>query len=153
MEMKTATVEDLPALVNMAREFVAESAHGWRFDPHIAMQTFNARIGYDQSDVLCVIERGELAAAAMVIWHRDFVVEPLGFVEKFFVLPAHRGTKASRLLVGACVAWFEDHGVKAAFCTATANLSAAHDKQFINLFGKFGFKPCGDTVIREFDRG
>lgn len=153
MEIRNAVDRDAPALIEMAREFVAESGHGWEFDPLVTMSTFMTRIRFERSDVICVIENDEIAAAAMVAWDRDFVVETLGFIEKFYVLRRYRGTRAGRLLVEGCVDWFEAHHVRAAFTTATAALSRGQDRQFVNLFAKYGFEPCGDTLARLFDHG
>lgn len=153
MKTRLATATDLPELLALAREFIAESNYGWTFHREIAESTFRRDIDHEQTDVLVVDADGQIAGCAIVAHDRDFVEQRLGFIVKFFIRQAHRGTAAGRLLAAGCVEWLKEKLCWAAFVTATANIGAAQDRQFANLFAKFGFVACGPTLMRDFARG
>ena len=142
---------DLDDLIAMAEEFVAESGHGWTYDPIITKQTYQVYLASPATDIIVVEDKGVVMGAAMVAAERDFCLETLGYVAKFYRRRAHRGTMAGRMLCEAITAWFRTHACWAAFVTATAGVG--QDKQFINLFAKFGWTPCGDTMSWEHGHG
>ena len=149
MKARRAGPDDIAGLAEVAAEFVAESGYGWTFSPEVTVHTLAVRIDLPEADILVIEDDGLIVAAAIVVHARDFCVQRVGYIEKFYVRRAWRGTIAARALAAECVEWFRAHHCWAAFVTATANLSAAQDKQFTNLFSKFNFKPCGQALVRD----
>jgi GNAT superfamily N-acetyltransferase len=133
--------------MEMAEEFVAESGHGWTYDSIITEHTYRSYLGNAVTDIIIIEDKGKVCGAAMVAYDRDFCLEVQGYVSKFYIKPAHRGTMAGRMLCEAITAWFRTHSCWAAFATATA--AVGQDKQFVNLFAKFRWSPCGDTLAWE----
>lgn len=143
----------MPGLLDIAREFIAEAQYGWTYSKEISEYTYRSRMASDETDVLVGVENGELVSCAVVAHDREFVEQRLGYVIKFYVRAKYRGTIAGRALALACHEWFREHLVWAAFVTATANIGAAQDRQFANLFKKFGFVECGPTMMKDFAHG
>lgn len=151
MISRTATLYDLEVLLAGAEEFVQESGHGWTFDPIIAKHTIQSYLVNAVTDIIVIEEKGTVMGAAMVAVDRDYCLEAQGYVSKFYIKPLYRGTMAGRLLCEAITAWFRTHGCWSAFATATA--AVGQDRQFLNLFAKFGWSPCGDTLSWEHGHG
>jgi GNAT superfamily N-acetyltransferase len=150
--VRPATEADLPGFLEGAKEFISESAYGWTYSEEIATHTFRVRLAHPDAAILVAWE-GEICGASIVLHDRDYCLERIGYVEKFYVRPKYRGTPCGRMLVEASLKWFEDSLCWAAFVTATANIGAAQDKQFANLFKKYGFVDCGPTLMRDFADG
>jgi GNAT superfamily N-acetyltransferase len=99
--------------------------------------------------MLLVMDGDLLAGIAIVFFHRDYCLERLGFIDRFYVRKPWRGTAAARGLAAHAVEWFQRKACRTVFVTATAHLSANRDRQFVNLFRKFGFAECGPTMMKD----
>lgn len=148
MIVREATAADLPGLLEIAKEFIAETGYGWTYDEDAASRRFLLHIEYPEGAVIVAEESGELAGLAILAHDQDFMAQRLGYVVKFYVRAPYRGTIAARGMVVGAVEWFQHNLCWMAFATATANIG--EDKLFANLFGKFGFKAIGPTLIRNF---
>ncbi len=143
---RAATVNDLPAALEIAETFTAESDLPHRFDRDAAHRALWCYIHGDATDVLVVEAGGALAGGAIVAVDLDFTARPLGYLVKFYVLPRHRRTTAARRLIRACVDWFDTRAC--ADCWATATAGIGQDPAFVALLAKVGFKPVGPTLRR-----
>lgn len=147
--VRTATLADLPILMETGRMFVAESRWPVQFDPARAEHTLRAYLTLPIATVLLVERDGAFMGGAMLVLEWDCQDKPFGMFGKFYMLPWARGTGASRVLARACVAWFDDHGCVASFTGATANVG--NDRLFANLMRKVGYEtePSMPTLIRK----
>lgn len=147
--IRTATLADLPVLLEAGRMFVAESRWGVTFDPARAEHTLRAYLTTPIATVLLAERAGHLLGGAMLVLEWDCQAEPFGMFGKFYMLPWARGTPASRMLARACVDWFDQHGCVASFTGATANVG--NDRVFANLMRKVGYELSPDmpTLIRK----
>lgn len=146
MEIRAATLDDVLQLCKLAKEFVEESEWGWNYYEDACVQRFSATIKSERDDVFVADNCGELVGLSIVTWDRDFVEEAIGYFVKFYVGRKGRGTTAGRGLVAKSLEWFRDRGCTCVFVTSTAKLSVEADKQFCNLFAKFGFKESGKCL-------
>lgn len=147
--IRTATLADLPLLMETGRMFVAESRWPVAFDPARAEFTLRAFLSLPIATVLLAERDGQACGGAMLVLEWDCQDKPFGMFAKFYMLPWARGTGASRVLARACVDWFDAHGCVASFTGATANIG--NDRLFANLMRKVGFEDASDmpTLIRK----
>lgn len=146
MIIRNAILEDIPQLVAFGARFNAESGYGWTYSPENAAATYALFIEHKQTTCLVIESKCELMAAAVLAVSAEFSVETIGFFQKFYCFPKARGTGASRMLVGACMDWFASRRAVSVFVTATGNIDGKRDRQFENLFAKFGFGNLGPTM-------
>lgn len=150
MKVRKATLQDKAAFLALAEQFVRESGYGWTFSLPIAAHTFHQILDSEEHEIFVAEEGDDIGAGIIVAHDRDYCLERLGYVVKFYVSPGFRGTTAGRELVVAADIWFIQHDVWAAFVTSTANIGAAQGRQFENLFAKFRFIPCGPTMLKDY---
>ena len=147
MISRRAKVSDIQSLLPLVQEFVAESAWGWEYDAEQAKNTLHAYTTNDETVVVFIEENGAPVAFAMLAFDNEFHKERIGYVSKFFVSKAGRKTGAARMLVDCANTWFDLMGCVNVFATATANIKT-EGKSFNNLMAKFGYKDCGETLVR-----
>ena len=143
---RPATRADLSAVVDGARAYVEENEYGVIFDRSIAESTLSYYIAESSTDVLVVVLDGEVAGAAVVAADWDFAAQPFGHLLRFYILKAHRRTEAGRVLIAACVDWFDARGCVECWAAATAGIG--QDGAFVSLVRKVGFAPVGPTLRR-----
>lgn len=150
VEARTAMLDDLPEMLALAAEFVAESAHGreggWTFSPRVAEQTFRGAIDVSFADVLVTTDDAGISGCAVVAATRDYVEQRSGYLDKFYVRRRARGTGAARALLAEAARWFDAQRCWHAFATATAGVGA--DTLFVNLARREGFEVTGPTLVR-----
>lgn len=147
MICRTATINDLPNLVDIAKEFMAETNWGWTFNEDFSLESFYKSIIHPECDVvLCLSDGNELLGAAIVAIENDFQVESVGDILEFYISAKARGTGAGRELLSSMCKWFDSRKCVNVFVKATANIG--NDQAFINLFKKFGFKVSSVVLVR-----
>lgn len=140
-------MNDLPKLVNIAKEFMAETNWGWTFSEENALKSYYTSIVHPECDiVLCLSDENELLGAAIVAIENDFQVENVGDILEFYISAKARGTGASRELMSSMCKWFDDRKCVRVFVKATANIG--NDQAFINLFKKYGFQVSSVVLVR-----
>ena len=143
MSVRLATSADIPAVLAMAEVFVGESSYGMAFDQQRSAEYLAMLI--DRPDVLVLIDDDVQSGVIASVCH-DWCAQPCCYVEKLFLMPAARGTGVARSLVAAVVEFARQHDCSHVFSTATAGLGEQVEKLFTNLFRKFGFSGCGQTL-------
>lgn len=149
MDVRAATLDDIPALLGLAHEFTDESQYGWHFYESAARTRFEAHIREEYTDVLVGVVNGRVVGLVILSWDRDFTEEAVAYVVKFYVRPEARGCGISRKLVDAILDWSQTHKCKHVFASSTANIDGKKDQMFINLFAKKGFKQQGVCLAKE----
>ena len=153
LTVRPAGTDDIAALLAAAEQFVRLSGWNWTFDREAANARIWGHLQHDDSIILiCESAAGALLAAAVLQTDRDYTVERLGYIVKFYVTREGRRTSAPRLLVEYCTAWFRERGCAAVFATSTARLPLA-EKTYANLLGKHGFTVCGPTLTLDLAHG
>ena len=151
IDAREAVANDLAQLVALARAFVAESDYGWTFSELLARHAFETRFADKRSAILVTDDAAGISGGVMVAHDREFHTQRIGYIEKLYVYPRARGTRAGRALIEAADLWFRDHLVWSAFATATAGVG--QDQRFVNLLGKVGFRQIGPTLLRDYAHG
>jgi ribosomal protein S18 acetylase RimI-like enzyme len=132
--VKKATAGDIPALVELMREFYAESHY--HLDGGWAAAAFSALLGDDSRGAAWLVSRGGGPAGYVVLTVR-FSMEYGGldaFVDDLFVRPAHRRRGLGRAALDALFAECGRRGVLAAHVEVGRDNAAAK-----SLYRSYGF--------------
>lgn len=146
--------EHLKELFTLAERFWHESNYnlkGLTLRPDFWKKTVRAHIGSDDVAALCAVVDGKIVGYVLIYYQTDFTEEPIGEMFQFYVSPDFRGTNIPRELVKAAQVQYEEWGCARAYCEASAGLTFRdHLSLFRNLWGKFGYKETGITLMKEF---
>jgi len=147
--LRMATVDDVPALVDLFDRFFHET----QYAAHMEYSRDNSArylehvIGTGMSPhILAVLEDTVIGELSYHI-DRSFCVEPMAILDEFYVIPEFAGTPVGRALVAAAMDICRN--VEGANCFH-AVLSSGHKRArtLVNLFKKFGAQEIG-TVMRK----
>ena len=116
-----------------------------------ARWSLETRIADPCAAALIVEDDSGMSGAVLVGYGREFCTERIGYVEKLYVHPRARGTRAGRVLASGADEWFRQHLCWVAFATATAGVG--QDRRFVNLLAKVGFVEIGPTLQRDYANG
>lgn len=146
--IKRAKTPQIVHILPLVESFVKESAWDWEYDKQASIDTLKDYISNEDADVFLAIDGGDIVGFALVAYDCEFHSDKIGYVTKFYM--KERGTPLSRELVKNCCSWFDANECDDSFATATANIDS-EGKAFSNLMGKFGFKDCGQTMVRRHE--
>lgn len=147
MKVTSATLEDIPELLDLCRQFLEESNWGWTFNEDNAIKSFYTNIVLPDCDILQIKnDDGELLGCVMVSIENDFQTENVGDIQEFYIRPEARGTGAGRELLKAACEWFDENKCVRVFVKATANIGK--DAAFVNLFKKYDFEVFSVVLVR-----
>lgn len=148
MIIKFLDSHEAERLLPLIEGFMAESQWNWTYNKERSLQTI---FNYTNSSETCIIvvtdEDGFFAGFAMLAYDVDFSDEKIGYISKFYISPKFRKTLAGRTLAISCAYWFDSIGCIDSFATKTASING-QDNAFMNLLGKYGWSPCGETLVR-----
>lgn len=136
----------LADFLNAYKMYVQESAYDVTYDPEQAQLHFWKMINDPDSRIFVNYEGDNLRGFAVVQKDRECVVEYIGLIMRFYVLPNYRGSSCARELMQECNDWFDTNNCK--YCIATSSFSTTQHKAFENLVRKFGYQLFGNTLIR-----
>ena len=146
MIVRTCDEKDLPQLCEIARTFVEESEHSFAYSPEVAEHTWRRYIADDSMAVLAVVEGDTILGGAVVAHDRPFTLNRVGYLIKFYFLPAYRRTRGPILAIEAANLWFDAHDCWAIFATAMAKIGT--NETFEKLLTRHGYERCGPTFVR-----
>lgn len=137
-----ATLNDIPLLLELAKEHIAESDWDYHYNEQKARASFYKYIMCNETDVLLYEDKGH----AIVAWDDEFHDERLGYILKFYISHSARGKGASRELMKACNEWFDHYGCEETIVTDDFGKNGS--KIFKNLAAKYNYHPNGEVLIR-----
>lgn len=143
--IRVATLDDIPALLQLAQRFVSESSYGMEFDENGAREYLEMIIPHPEAALFVT---DDVSAGMLVTVAKDWCVRPVLYVEKMYVSPEQRGRGLSRALVCAAVTFAKLKNCSHIFSTATAGMGERVSKLFENLFAKDGFTSCGGVLVK-----
>lgn len=148
MIVKKSTIDDIPALVDLGRQFTAESAYGWEYSPENAAKSFELAITHPECACIHITnDDGVMIGAALISFETDFTTNRIGDINEFYISAEGRGSGAGRLLLDTCCVWFDFMGCEQVFVKATGNIES-QGRSFENLFSKYGFKVFSSVLVR-----
>lgn len=122
---------------NLAEIFSLESHYNTIYNESNTLNTLYNIIQSGDADLIVDYTDSILNGAAIVSRSNDFHSEYFGYMNKFYILPDRRLTKAPVRLMREVVKWFDENNCDYAFSSATAGIN--RDKAFIKLCNRYGF--------------
>jgi hypothetical protein len=139
--IRIAVPEDIQKISGMVEEFIKESGWGWTYNEEKTQTSLFNYMGNEETIVLLSPN-----GFAILAFDEDFHDERIGYIQKFYISKSGRKTQEGRELTAASCGWFDFHKCIKSFATDTAFIQQG--KAFVNLMSKFGFKECGQTLVR-----
>jgi GNAT superfamily N-acetyltransferase len=149
VELRMATIEDVPKLVDLFDRFFEETHYADHLDysPDNSRRYLAHVIGTGMSPHILAVLGGDVIGVLSYHIDRSFCAQPLAILDEVYVIPEFAGTPVGRALVSSAMDICRD--VEGANCFH-AVLSSGHKraKTLVNLFKKFGAQEIG-TVMRK----
>jgi L-amino acid N-acyltransferase YncA len=138
---------DIPQILPLMQDFAEESAWGFTYNAQNAVVLLYNYMTSPETSVLIVRRNSEVVGWAMLAYDNEFHNERVGYLSKFYIAKAARGTTAARMLAHAATHWFDSMNCHESFATATAQIES-EGNAFSNLLSKFGYRESGATLSR-----
>jgi GNAT superfamily N-acetyltransferase len=147
VELRMATVDDVPQLVDLFDRFFHESQYATHleYSRDNAAQYLKDVVGTGRSPHILAVLDGTIIGELSYHIDRSFLVEPMAILDEFYVIPEFAGSPVGRALVAAAMDICRD--VEKAKCFHLV-LSSGHkrSKTLVNLFKKFGAQEIGTVM-------
>ena len=148
MQVRSAKLPDVPALVALGQEFISEAPNysNRKFDANALRQNLESVV--NGQGTIFVVEAGTEIVGGIVCltakdWFNDDVV---AFEQVFYISPTYRTTQASFLLIDAFIAWSKNMGASRIQCGTTTGINT---RGCIRLYERFGFTKYGTVLDME----
>jgi len=137
-----ATLNDIAALVELMREFYAES--GLSLDQDWAAESFRALLDDDTRGAVWIVNGDDTPVGYIVLTVRHSMEYGGldGFIDDFYVRPAFRRQGLGQSAVDALLAEAAQRGLKALHVEAARDKTAARE-----LYDRLGFKPTDPNRV------
>lgn len=101
-------------------------------------------------DNVCVVakHKDKIIAVASMYYSKTYYKTPQADIEMFYVHPDFRGYGVSRDLVRILVDNADANKCSAIYTSCASGISVKNDKQYQNLFKKFGFNKLGTEMVK-----
>jgi ribosomal protein S18 acetylase RimI-like enzyme len=143
-DFRPATPEDIPAMVEMYREFFDESywpGRGMVYDPDRTRKWVTGAINRgDIPHILAVFKQtGEIAGSVCYMLNHTFTTEPFAELNKIYVRPRWRRSAVGRVLMVLCLEIARADGAVSFNAGVAAGMETS--ASLTNLLTKLGFAP------------
>lgn len=116
--------------------FIEESGYNLKYNSDNTTRTLWSMYTDPDTDMFVYYVDDSIAGFAIVQKTDEFHTEHFGYINKFYILPEYRRTKAAVKLMEEVTQWFDKYCV-VSFATATANIGK--DTVFKKLMHKYGY--------------
>lgn len=148
MQVRSAKLPDVPALVALGQEFISEAPNysSRHFDANALRQNLEGVV--NGQGAIFVVEAGtEIVGGIVCLTAKDwFNDDVIAFEQVFYISPAYRTTQASFLLIDAFIAWSKNMGASRIQCGTTTGINT---RGCIRLYERFGFTKYGTVLDME----
>lgn len=148
MQVRSAKLPDVPALVALGQEFISEAPNysSRKFDANALRQNLESVV--NGQGVIFVVEAGtEIVGGIVCLTAKDwFNDDVIAFEQVFYISPTYRTTQASFLLIDAFIAWSKNMGASRIQCGTTTGINT---RGCIRLYERFGFTKYGTVLDME----
>ena len=148
MQVRSAKLPDVPALVALGQEFISEAPNysSRKFDANALRQNLESVV--NGQGVIFVVEAGtEIVGGIVCLTTKDwFNDDVIAFEQVFYISPTYRTTQASFLLIDAFIAWSKNMGASRIQCGTTTGVNT---RGCIRLYERFGFTKYGTVLDME----
>ncbi len=148
MQVRSAKLPDVPALVALGQEFISEAPNysNRKFDANALRQNLESVV--NGQGAIFVVEAGtEIVGGIVCLTAKDwFNDDVIAFEQVFYISPTYRTTQASFLLIDAFIAWSKNMGASRIQCGTTTGINT---RGCIRLYERFGFTKYGTVLDME----
>lgn len=148
MQVRSAKLPDVPALVALGQEFISEAPNysSRKFDANALRQNLESVV--NGQGAIFVVEAGtEIVGGIVCLTAKDwFNDDVIAFEQVFYISPTYRTTQASFLLIDAFIAWSKNMGASRIQCGTTTGVNT---RGCIRLYERFGFTKYGTVLDME----
>lgn len=148
MQVRSAKLPDVPALVALGQEFISEAPNysSRKFDANALRQNLESVV--NGQGAIFVVEAGtEIVGGIVCLTAKDwFNDDVIAFEQVFYISPKYRNTQASFLLIDAFIAWSKNMGASRIQCGTTTGINT---RGCIRLYERLGFTQYGTVLDME----
>lgn len=142
MQVRPATLKDMPSLLAMARQFILEAPNysGRELDENALKENLTAVI-QGQGAIFVTEHKDALTGGIVCLTTKDwFNSQIIAFEQVFYVVPEYRSTQSALLLIDSFVSWSKHMNAKRVQCGTTTGIST---DGCVRLYRHFGFTEYG----------
>ncbi|MDM1736661.1 GNAT family N-acetyltransferase [Acinetobacter towneri] len=142
MQVRPATLKDMPSLLAMARQFILEAPNysGRELDENALEENLTAVI-QGQGAIFVTEHKDVLTGGIVCLTTKDwFNNQIIAFEQVFYVVPEYRSTQSALLLIDSFVSWSKHMNAKRVQCGTTTGIST---DGCVRLYRHFGFTEYG----------
>lgn len=148
MQVRVATIEDIPSLIEIARQFIVEAPNYSKRELNETALDQNFRSVMSGAGAIFLVESknqivGGIVCLTTTDWFNDQVI---AFEQVFYVCPEYRATRAPFLLLDSFISWAKHMNAGRIQCGTTTGINT---KGCIRLYQHFGFSEYGTVLDLE----
>ena len=142
MQVRPATLKDMPSLLAMARQFILEAPnYSGRELNENALEANLTAVIQGQGAIFVTEHKDVLTGGIVCLTTKDwFNNQIIAFEQVFYVVPEYRSTQSALLLIDSFVGWSKHMDAKRVQCGTTTGIST---DGCVRLYRHFGFTEYG----------
>ena len=142
MQVRPATLKDMPSLLAMARQFILEAPnYSGRELNENALEANLTAVIQGQGAIFVTEHKDALTGGIVCLTTKDwFNNQIIAFEQVFYVVPEYRSTQSALLLIDSLVSWSKHMNAKRVQCGTTTGIST---DGCVRLYRHFGFTEYG----------
>ena len=142
MQVRPATLKDMPSLLAMARQFILEAPnYSGRDLNENALEANLTAVIQGQGAIFVTEHKDALTGGIVCLTTKDwFNNQIIAFEQVFYVVPEYRSTQSALLLIDSFVGWSKHMNAKRVQCGTTTGIST---DGCVRLYRHFGFTEYG----------
>lgn len=142
MQVRPATLKDMPSLLAMARQFILEAPnYSGRELNENALEANLTAVIQGQGAIFVTEHKDVLTGGIVCLTTKDwFNNQIIAFEQVFYVVPEYRSTQSALLLIDSFVGWSKHMNAKRVQCGTTTGIST---DGCVRLYRHFGFTEYG----------
>lgn len=142
MQVRPATLKDMPSLLAMARQFILEAPNysGRELNEDALEENLTAVI-QGQGAIFVTEHKDALTGGIVCLTTKDwFNNQIIAFEQVFYVVPEYRSTQSALLLIDSFVSWAKHMNAGRVQCGTTTGINT---DGCVRLYKHFGFNEYG----------
>ena len=142
MQVRPATLKDMPSLLAMARQFILEAPnYSSRELNENALEANLTAVIQGQGAIFVTEHKDALTGGIVCLTTKDwFNNQTIAFEQVFYVVPEYRSTQSALLLIDSFVSWAKHMNAGRVQCGTTTGINT---QSCVRLYNHFGFTEYG----------
>ena len=142
MQVRPATLKDMPSLLAMARQFILEAPnYSGRELNENALEANLTAVIQGQGAIFVTEHKDVLTGGIVCLTTKDwFNNQIIAFEQVFYVVPEYRSTQSALLLIDSFVSWSKHMNAGRVQCGTTTGINT---DGCVRLYKHFGFNEYG----------